>query len=69
VKFLSEYTRTFFSEVAVAMRGKSLGFGMDTQARTGDLGLNSAMEVIRTPGGVEEAIVVVMKENLEGKVS
>lgn len=64
MKFLSEYTRTDFSEVAVARRGILFGFGMETQARTGLAeGLNSAMGRMRTSGGDNEAIVgVVMRK-------
>jgi hypothetical protein len=47
VKFRREYTRTVLSEVAVAMRGKPLGFGIDTQARDAAAGLNSARGRIR----------------------
>jgi hypothetical protein len=47
VKFLSEYTRTVLSEVAVAMRGRPLGFGIETQAREEAVGLKSAMGIIR----------------------
>ncbi len=54
MKFLSEYTLTVLSEVAVAMRGRPLGFGMETQALEFAIGLNSANGRIRR--GVKPAI-------------
>jgi hypothetical protein len=44
------------SEVAVAMRGKPLGFGIETQALEAAAGLNSARGRMRR--GVGEAILV-----------
>jgi hypothetical protein len=47
VKFFNEYTRAVLSEVAVAINGRPLGFGIETQALEVDIGLNSARGSIR----------------------
>lgn len=56
MKFFNEYTRTVLSEVAVAMSGRPLGFGIETQARDAEMGLKSARGRIRRYG--REAIVL-----------
>ena len=47
MKFFNEYTRAVLSEVAVAINGRPLGFGIETQALEVDIGLNSARGSIR----------------------
>jgi hypothetical protein len=56
-KLRNEYTRTVLSEVAVAMRGKPLGFGTETHALDAAAGLNSARGRMRS--WVGDAMVVV----------
>jgi hypothetical protein len=65
VKFFSEYTRTVLSEVAVAMRGRPLGFGIETHAREEEIGLKSASGRIRVwvlGMGVGVAIVCGLRD-------
>jgi len=63
-KLRNEYTRTVLSEVAVAMRGKPLGFGIETQALEAAAGLNSARGRMRRDVG--EAILVGREKKLGG---
>jgi hypothetical protein len=56
MKFSKEYTRTVLSDVAVAISGRPLGFGIETQARDKAIGLNSERGTSCIGGG--EAIVL-----------
>jgi len=62
VKFLSEYTRTVLSLVAVAIKGMESGFGIEAQARELAGGLKSERGTRRMVCGEGDVSMDIFKE-------